>query len=335
MVVSSVNQEHQEILDDLDRLKIAYQIRLFSAESESWLPYFHEVSVDSHAHNQIFLARDRLRVFAGEHKSLLLSGLALSKDRTIKKITLVGEQQSFTAKINNPSPRLVAKFPDCQNSANARWKCAIELDPDLEQQNFELIITLDRDQTITYQTIELQQIKLSQQYQKFNRRINRELAEQIQSIHQSRQLMMQHISQGKNYLFAIGNARSGTTALGELLNFSDDICLGIERYSLKDNVSASSFTKTSFFDSQNKNYLVRPYFYQQIEAKFECARYIGDKRPRFVKSWRNTWLNLPNAKIVYIFRNIYDVACSYNLRANVAAEGQDRDWSSQRDFIHT
>ena len=69
-----------------------------------------------------------------------------------------------------------------------------------------------------------------------------------------------------------------------------------------------------------------------IKDKFDRAIYVGDKRPRFIRCWQNTWLNLPKAKIIYIFRNIYDVACSYNTRANNAALGIDKCWSSSRDF---
>lgn len=330
MIVSSVDSKHQEILDDIDRLNIGYQIRLLPVERQNWQPYFHELSIDSHLNNKLFLAHDRL--FAGRHKSLLLSGLALAKDDPIETIELVGDKVCLEAKINSASPRLVEKFPNSKYSDNARWKCAIELDPDSQQQNFELIITLNSGQKITYQKIELQQTKLSQRYEALNRRLNRDLAQRIESIHNSRQLMSERISQGKNYLFAIGNARSGTTALGRLLNYSSDICLGIERYSQNEDVSAVSFTKTSFFDCQSKNYLVRPHFYEDIKDKFARARYIGDKRPGFVQSWRNTWLNIPQAKIVYIFRNVYDVACSYNSRADDAANGSDRFWSSQRDF---
>ncbi|MFM2313163.1 MAG: hypothetical protein RLZZ04_2439 [Cyanobacteriota bacterium] len=331
-----IDSAQQEILNDLDRLSISYQIKIYSVKKEDWQPYFHQLSLDSHQHNQLFLAHNRLfsenKQVSLNNQSLLLSGLALSKKKSIKAIHLVSNHDCFSATIGCPSHGLGKKLPNIKNSSHARWKCIVNLSSGQEKEHLELIITFDDEQKISFKTIEFALGKLSQQPKKINHKISNDLACKVESIYNSRLQMERNILQGKNYLFAIGNPRSGTTALGKLLNSSPEICLGIERYSLDENVSASSFTKESFFDAKSANYLVRPHLYEEIKPKFDQAKYIGDKRPRFVKFWRNTWLNLPKAKIVYIFRNIYDVACSYNTRANNAALGIDQSWSSARDF---
>lgn len=331
-----IDSAQAEILKDLDRLSISYQIKIYSVNQEDWQPYFHQLSLDSHQHNQLFLAHNRLfaenKQEPHNNQSLMLSGLALSKKESIKAINLVSNHSCFSATLGHPSPGLGKRLPDIKNSSHARWKCIVNLIPGQEKEYLELIITLDNEQKISFKTIELTLVNLSQQPEKLNHKISNNLAGKVESIYHSRLQMERNILQGKNYLFAIGNPRSGTTALGKLLNSSPEICLGIERFSLNDNVSASSFTKESFFDAKSANYLVRPHLYEEIKPKFDQAKYIGDKRPRFVKFWRNTWLNLPKAKIVYIFRNIYDVACSYNTRAGNAALGIDQSWSSTRDF---
>jgi hypothetical protein len=331
-----IDSAQQEVLKDLDRLSISYQIKIYAVKKEDWQPYFYQLSLDSHQHNQLFLAHNRLfsgnKQEPGNNQSLILGGLALSKKNSIKAINLVGDNGCFSATIGYPSPGLGKRLPEIENSSYARWKCIVNLSPGQEKEHLELIITLDDEQKVVFKTIEFVLVKLSHQPEKINHQISNDLACKVESIYNSRLQMDRNILQSKNYLFAIGNPRSGTTALGKLLNSSPEICLGIERYSLDENVSASSFTKESFFDAKSANYLVRPHLYEEIKHKFDQAKYIGDKRPRFVKFWRNTWLNLPKAKIVYIFRNIYDVACSYNARASNAALGIDQSWSSVRDF---
>ena len=320
--------EQEEIFKDIDRLKICYKIKLYSPEKEDWQPYLHELSLDSHQNNQLFL--DYHQLFSNHKPSIVLSGLALGKEDHIKKIYLVGDNCCILGEIGCASPALETRLPNIKHSSNARWKCALNFSSE-EKQSFELIVCLSNERKIIYKKIDLYLIKLSHNYQEINCQINNRLDNKIRSIYHSRKLMANRILQ-KNYLFAIGNARSGTTALGRVLNSSPEICLGIERYSTKDNILASSFEQEAFFDSGSENYLVRPHFYEEIKDKFAKAKYIGDKRPRFIQSWKNTWLNLPQAKIVYIFRNIYDVACSYNTRANNASLGIDMSWSKTRDF---
>ncbi|WP_019504323.1 sulfotransferase [Pleurocapsa sp. PCC 7319] len=326
-----MNSDREEIIKDIDSLEIAYQIKLCSSEKEDWQQHFHILSLDSHLNNQLFL--DYNQLFLNHKPSITLSGLALSQKNPIKKIEVVGKNHCFLAKIGLSSARLGQRFAHIQTSSNSRWKCCINL-THKKKQSFDVVVTLDNNQEITYKKIEFRSVKLSNLSRDkiYNQETNNKLLDKIKSIHISRQLMIDNLSKNKKYLFVIGNARSGTTALARLLNFSPEICLGIERYSLNDDVSALSFERDFFFNPKSEGYLVRPHFYKKINDKFDTVKYVGDKRPRFIKSWKNTFLNLPQAKIIYIFRNIYDVACSYNIRASDAAQGIDRSWSRNRDF---
>ena len=325
-----MDNEQESILTDLDRLQLGYQIELYSVATEEWQPYFHELSLDSHRHNQLFL--DRNQLISNHRPSIVLSGLALSKEHQIREIKLVGNNCYVAGKVGCPSPALGARRADIPNSRNARWKCALNFTTGEPKQSWDLVFTLENDYQFTYKKIEFYTVKLHQLAAEIQRPLNQKLAHKIESISLSRQLMTAKRMQGKQYLFAIGNARSGTTALGKLLNSSPEICLGIERYANDDNVTAASFESDSFFDAECENYLVRPHYYARIKDKFSQARYVGDKRPKFTRFWQNTWLNLPQAQIIYIFRNIYDVACSYNARANDAVLGIDPSWSSNRNF---
>ena len=315
--------DQKAILKDIDRLGIGYQIKIYLVEQEDWQQHFYQLSLDSYQDEQLFL---------NYTSSITLSGLALSKEKQIKEVNLVGKDCCFSGELGLSSPKLGQKFTNVKRSLNSRWKCVVNIAN--QNQNLNLIIALDNGQEITWGKITFQQVKLNKlNPDKINNKpINNKLVNKINLIYNSRQLMVENLSKNKNYLFAIGNARSGTTALGRLLNFSPEICLGIERYSKDDDVSAMSFEQDFFFNVNSKGYLVRPEFYEKIRDKFDIAKYLGDKRPRFIESWKNTLLNLPEAKIVYIFRNIYDVASSYNVRANNAAQGLDKHWPTTRDF---
>ncbi len=131
-----IGSDKQEILADIDRLKIGYKIKLYSAEIEDWQPYFHDLSLDSHQNNQLII--DRHQLLPERRHSMVFSGLALSKNNQIKEISLVSSHGSFLAKIGYPSLVLGQRKPDLKNSSHARWKCVVNL-ADQEIQNLDLI----------------------------------------------------------------------------------------------------------------------------------------------------------------------------------------------------
>jgi hypothetical protein len=317
-----VISEHQTILNDLDKLGVIYQVKLELTERENWQQHFHHFSLNSHQNNPLLLTCTQ---------NIVLTGLALSKNSRIKEIRIVGEQHLFKAKLNCLSYKFSQKFPSLEGSSHAKWKCKIDIINiiDCADTDLNIIVVLEN-----YQDFDLGKIKfVPKKISDFSSsKIDVQLTEKINSIAQSRELMEKNMANGRNYLFAIGNARSGTTALGRLLNLSPEICLGIERYGKIDNISAMSFRKKTFFDINSKGYLIRPSLYESIRPKYDQAKYVGDKRPGFIKYWKNTLLNLPQAKIIYIFRNIYDVAYSYNCRVEQASQNENEYWQLTRDY---
>jgi hypothetical protein len=138
---------------------------------------------------------------------------------------------------------------------------------------------------------------------------------------------------GAQVTFVCGVGRSGTTALTTLLNGHPRVCIGIERYKYlfvrEQPVSAELFTKERFFDfkseetniwpSHNSYTEIFPYMY----SKWDRARILGDKIPHLFAVLPHTFAAFPDAKIIYIVRNIEDVAASWVARA----EKPDDQWS--------
>ncbi|MEL6550918.1 MAG: sulfotransferase [Pseudomonadota bacterium] len=143
----------------------------------------------------------------------------------------------------------------------------------------------------------------------------------------------------KTTLIVTGVARSGTTALAELLNAHPEICVGIERFKFQylraGNYDAGLFTFDRFFDFKEEDTNIipaqRPHWktvYDAIEAKWEGARIVGDKVPDLTPILGDFFAENPGFKYIYILRNLKDVALSWQARADRA---RDR-WPASRGF---
>ena len=138
------------------------------------------------------------------------------------------------------------------------------------------------------------------------------------------------------YAFVLGPARSGTTAMVDLLNTHPAICMGVERYKryYRRNRAypAALLTKERFFTFEegdtNTNPERKPWkpLYQSLAAKWDSATVVGDKEgfaalPHIVAG-------VPEPRIIYMLRQISTLASSWNSRA---ASPKDK-WPERNDF---
>lgn len=143
----------------------------------------------------------------------------------------------------------------------------------------------------------------------------------------------------KKHLLVSGVARSGTTALAELLNSHEAICVGIERFKfqflLHHNHSASLFERDRFFDFRpedtNLSPTAKPHWqtaYDAIAQKWDTAEVIGDKVPDMTAELPAFIAANPDFKYIYILRNLKDVGLSWQARANRTRDS----WPSKKGF---
>ena len=143
----------------------------------------------------------------------------------------------------------------------------------------------------------------------------------------------------KKHLLVSGVARSGTTALAELLNSHESICVGIERFKfqflLHHNHSASLFERDRFFDFRpedtNLSPTAKPHWqtaYDAIAQKWDTAEVIGDKVPDMTAELPAFIAANPDFKYIYILRNLKDVGLSWQARANRIRDS----WPSKKGF---
>lgn len=141
----------------------------------------------------------------------------------------------------------------------------------------------------------------------------------------------------KKNLFVAGCARSGTSALVQLLTGSSKIVLGMERYGhlvQPDNfkLTPEHFTKERFLtlesgDTFYDDVLDFHKFDPKIIEKLDTCEWIGDKRPDLYESYDQLFENFPEAKVIFIYRDITEVASSYHGRIQ-----EGKNWPATKNF---
>lgn len=129
----------------------------------------------------------------------------------------------------------------------------------------------------------------------------------------------------RNYLFVCAPPRSGTTALVRCLNFHPKIVVGQERYKYRllgrqcpTFDYRGLFAKERFFhfDPGDSNIDLKARFYVNAAAKYDAAKYVGDKVPRLYRSIPFLLRTFSPCRIVYIAREPISVAASWQRRAD-------------------
>ena len=133
----------------------------------------------------------------------------------------------------------------------------------------------------------------------------------------------------KEYLFVSGLPRSGTTALGSLLNLSPDIALFVELYGYQRPYSPGCFDEAVVRERLRGHRHERKN--EEILEKSRCSRFLGDKRPNFIWRYPETMLQFERERvhIVHVMRSIEAVCASYQRRAE---DPGDQRWTRARDF---
>jgi hypothetical protein len=142
----------------------------------------------------------------------------------------------------------------------------------------------------------------------------------------------------KKYFFICGCARSGTTALWRLVSAHPEAAVGIERYiglvkPKKFTLSRDLFEESRFFDLHEGDTHFQSLFeggigryYQELKSRYNNCKIWGDKIPRLFNYYNELSTVFGDVRFLFIFRNIFDVAQSFNSRA------QGDKWPQNRDF---
>jgi len=141
----------------------------------------------------------------------------------------------------------------------------------------------------------------------------------------------------KNYIFICSCARSGSTVLWDIVSSHSKVVLGLERYihrAIKSEftLTPAHFEKERFFEIQEGDTHFKSLYddpthnYQAFEKNFDDASHVGDKIPKLYLAYDDLFEKFPGAKVLFIYRNIFDVAQSYKARLINTTDGWNRDF---------
>ena len=142
----------------------------------------------------------------------------------------------------------------------------------------------------------------------------------------------------KDFLFISGCPRSGTSALVHLLSGSTSVLLGMERYghlTNKDNfrLNKGHFEKERFFNVAEGDTFYDDFdkfhgYDPLMREKFDDCKIIGDKRPDLYEAYDNLFSAFPETKVLFIYRDIIEVASSYQARVVLGDA-----WPKNKNFL--
>lgn len=139
----------------------------------------------------------------------------------------------------------------------------------------------------------------------------------------------------KNFLFVTGLGRSGTSALGKLLNCSERIEVYTELY---DPARLNGYESSDFSQARLQAALQRHPFASDctiFDRKHAISSWIGDKRPNFHFCLESTFDNLAKTQVVrtvFIQRDLRDVLRSSHHRSE---NRDDQFWRREHGMEYT
>lgn len=121
----------------------------------------------------------------------------------------------------------------------------------------------------------------------------------------------------KQILFVSGVARSGTSALVNVLNTNPDFLIGMERFFFRIRrklLKPDDFEEDRFLTVKQGDTHAPGFDREAIRKSYSVAKIIGDKFPLLYENFDYIFDTFPNARHIYIVRNPLSVAESYDAR---------------------
>lgn len=134
---------------------------------------------------------------------------------------------------------------------------------------------------------------------------------------------MNMVDSMKEKLFVSGVARSGTSALVNVLNCSPGFLIGMERFFFlikREQISGAHFRRQRFLSVEEGDCHGKGLTMEDPAVAFGRARYIGDKFPLLYQNFDYIFDTFPEAHHIYIVRNPLSVMESYDARKRDAKD---------------
>lgn len=144
----------------------------------------------------------------------------------------------------------------------------------------------------------------------------------------------------RDFLFIAGVPRAGSVTLTECVELSPEVAMCMRRYMAllrrTNRLTPDLYHPDRFRDLRETD----TYYYElgkfkdnlRYLEKFDTARYIGDNIPQLHEYYDMILSNFERCKIVFVLRNVFDVAADFEGLAKYAAAHPEAGvWGPQRD----
>ena len=142
------------------------------------------------------------------------------------------------------------------------------------------------------------------------------------------------------YLFVTGCSRSGTSLMTDILRSHPAIAMGAERYAnryVERTLDPSFFTRDRFcveWHSEDSHHRKMNPYYADLLDRFDSCAYRGDKIPEIALDYSTLLNNFEQPRIIYMMRNLLDVASSFKARVLAARRNPSPfGWPVDRDHV--
>ena len=141
------------------------------------------------------------------------------------------------------------------------------------------------------------------------------------------------------WVFICGCARSGTSTTADLLRSHKRFAMGRERYwgifNTQSCLSLDLFQKERFCTALHEgdtHHKLLDRYYEELLPRFDGCTHVGDKIPLLHNSYDKLNHNFPGCKFVFLVRNIFDVAQSFEVRRERSKNTPDNEWPPSKGY---
>ena len=143
----------------------------------------------------------------------------------------------------------------------------------------------------------------------------------------------------RQFVFICGTARSGTTMMAELFQSHPHVAMGRERYAhlikSREPFTMDLFDRDRFCrdlrSGDTHHHKLQPY-YATLYPRYDLCTHVGDKLPNLFENYPKILASFPKAKLLYMLRNPFHVAQSFELRAEETRRLGGGGWPEWRGW---
>ena len=141
------------------------------------------------------------------------------------------------------------------------------------------------------------------------------------------------------WVFVCGCARSGTSTMADLLRSHPSFAMGRERfgrrYRSRGTLSPELFKKDRFcaelVDGDSHHSTLDGY-YEALRPRFDSCTHVGDKIPFLHTGYEEISRVFSGVKFVFMLRDVYEVALSFERRAEHTRQTKSAGWPADRGW---